>query len=123
MSLAATIKNFACPKCDALLGANAAGCLGCGTESRPAASPAASPDFTVAVTPAWAWIHDRRTMLFVLLAGVGALGLPLLWLSRAFRFPAKVGWSIVVTVETALLCWACWSSVQSALDAFGRLAR
>jgi hypothetical protein len=116
------IERFACPKCDAMLGTGSAECPNCGGENLTERPPA-SPDFVVAAPSRWAWIHDRRTMLFVLLAGIGALGLPLLWASRAFRVPGKIGWSIVVTIETALLCWACWASVESSLDAFRLLAR
>lgn len=44
-------------------------------------------------------------MLFLVTA---ALGLPLLWISRGFSPVAKVAWSLVVLLYTALLFWLVW---------------
>jgi hypothetical protein len=44
------------------------------------------------------------TLFFV----TAALGLPLLWISRAFSAPAKIIVSIVVLIYTVALLWAFW---------------
>lgn len=50
--------------------------------------------------------YDRPWIILVILFGVtAALGLPLLWYSRSFSRPAKVTWSVVVILYTALVLW------------------
>lgn len=62
-------------------------------------------------------------MLGLLFLVMAVLGLPLLWVSRAFSRPAKVGLTILVILYTALLAWLCWLAIQAAyhniLDALG----
>lgn len=50
-------------------------------------------------------LDNRWLILGTLVLAVGAAGLPLLWRSRAFSTPAKVGWSVVICVET-IVWWA-----------------
>ena len=38
----------------------------------------------------------------------GALGIPLIWLSRAFSRPVKTLLTVLVTVYTALILWLFW---------------
>jgi rRNA maturation protein Nop10 len=114
--MASTIQHIACHRCDAALAIQIDACPHCGAKTtieapRPAAAAAKDQ------AGKWDWIHRRRTVLFVLLCATGALGLPALWLSRAFSTQAKIIWSIIVTAETTLLVWLCYRSVQMAIDA------
>lgn len=51
---------------------------------------------------------NRWAVLACLFFVTGALGLPVLWLGRAFSTRMKVLLSIVVTLYTALLLWLFW---------------
>ncbi|MHB8969167.1 MAG: hypothetical protein ACYC3X_04370 [Pirellulaceae bacterium] len=61
-------------------------------------------------------VSARRASLadnpWAMLAGLflvtGALGLPLLWLGRAFSTPVKVLLSVLVTLYTAVILWLFW---------------
>lgn len=110
-AVALTIQQIACHRCDAALAVEVDVCPHCHARTKAEVSTADK----------WNWIHRRRTLLFVLLCATGALGLPALWLSRAFSLRAKIIWSIIVTVETALLVWICYGSVAMAIEACGPL--
>lgn len=67
-------------------------------------------------------LHKRWAILLLLFGVTGVLGLPLLWMSRAYRPFGKVILSIVVTIYTALLfllvyllLWHVWREAQSVL--------
>ena len=109
-----TIQHIACRRCDAVLAVEIDQCPECGANT---VANVPKPSATGTKTGNWDWIHRRRTLLFVLLCATGALGLPLLWMSRAFSTRAKLLWSIVVSAETALLVALCWLAVQMAIDA------
>ena len=47
-------------------------------------------------------------MLAGLFLVTGALGIPLLWLGRAFSTPMKVLLSVLVTLYTAVILWLFW---------------
>ena len=47
-------------------------------------------------------------MLACLFLVAGALGIPLLWLGRAFSTPMKVLLSVLVTLYTAAILWLFW---------------
>lgn len=47
-------------------------------------------------------------LLACLFCVTGALGIPLLWIGRAFSTPIKVLLSIVVILYTALVLWLFW---------------
>jgi cytochrome c biogenesis protein CcdA len=61
-------------------------------------------------------VDVRRTSLadnpWAMLVGLflvtGALGIPLLWLGRAFSTPVKVLLSVLVTLYTAAILWLFW---------------
>ena len=59
-------------------------------------------------------LHQRWVVLVLLFAVMGALGIPLLWMSRAFSTAAKSVLSVVVTVYTAGLVWIAWLAVSHA---------
>ncbi|QDU95410.1 hypothetical protein [Lignipirellula cremea] len=67
--------------------------------------------------------YDNAWLILGLLFGVtGALGLPVLWISRKFSPLMKVVWSVVVLAYTALLigvvCWIVawtWNRVVDSL--------
>lgn len=120
--MALSIQQIACHRCDAALALAADVCPHCDAKTivevpQPIAADAAASDDTAGK---WDWIHRRRTVLFVLLCATGVLGLPALWLSRAFSARAKLIWSIVVTIETALLAWICYSTVLTAIATIER---
>ncbi len=47
---------------------------------------------------------DSRWMVLAILFGVtGALGIPLLWVSKRFSLVERIFWSIVVTIYTLAL--------------------
>ena len=50
-------------------------------------------------------VHNRWAVLGMLFLALAALGLPLLWASRAFSRVAKVVLTIVVVGYTALIVW------------------
>jgi len=64
-------------------------------------------------------IDKPLVVLGLLFFVMAILGLPLLWMSRGFSTRAKIIWSLVVTLYTALLfavtalilVW-CWSQIQ-----------
>jgi hypothetical protein len=47
---------------------------------------------------------------------MAVLGLPLLWKSRAFGTPAKIGLSILVTLYTVALFWGVALIIQMAIQ-------
>ena len=52
---------------------------------------------------------DTPWFILVLLFGVAAaFGLPLLWYSRGFSWPAKIVLTVVVILYTALVLWLIW---------------
>lgn len=53
-------------------------------------------------------VDHRWAVLLILFGAMGALGLPLIWMSRAFTPLAKLVWSIVVIVYTVALIWGAW---------------
>jgi hypothetical protein len=53
-------------------------------------------------------VDNPWVVLTCLFLATGALGIPLLWVSRAFRTPAKVMLSVVVTLYTAFILWLFW---------------
>ena len=54
------------------------------------------------------WIDNPWVVLACLFLVFAILGIPLLWISKAFPTWAKVVLSIVVTVYTGLLFWGFW---------------
>lgn len=48
-------------------------------------------------------LESRAAVLGILFFVTGALGLPLLWLSSRFSWPARIFWAVVVTVYTVAL--------------------
>lgn len=63
----------------------------------------------VDLTSDWRTLADNRwAVLACLFFVTGALGLPLLWLGRAFSTWMKILLSLVVTIYTALLLWLFW---------------
>jgi hypothetical protein len=68
------------------------------------------------------WIDDPWMLLGTLFFITAALGLPLLWMSKAFSVRAKVFWSLAVVAWTALILalfglvmWWCYQQIQQAL--------
>ena len=53
-------------------------------------------------------VDNPWLMLAMLFLVTGALGLPLLWISRGFSAASKFVLSIVVLIYTAALLWAFW---------------
>lgn len=67
-------------------------------------------------------IDNPLVVLGLLFFVMAILGLPLLWMSRGFSVPAKIGWSIAVTIYTTaligctgmILTWT-WSRIVESL--------
>jgi hypothetical protein len=53
-------------------------------------------------------LHNRWALLACLFFATGALGIPLLWMGRAFSVPVKIVLTVVVILYTAALCWLFW---------------
>lgn len=69
-------------------------------DSQLAAPPATSRDKSSAKVS----MTDSRWMVLAILFGVtGALGIPLLWVSKRFSLVERIFWSIVVTIYTLAL--------------------
>jgi hypothetical protein len=59
------------------------------------------------VSPAWRRALDNPWLMLVMLFCVtAALGIPFLWLSRAFSTTAKSVLTVVVLLYTVLILWA-----------------
>jgi hypothetical protein len=62
-------------------------------------------------------------VLGLMFFAVGALGLPVLWRSRAFSWPSKVGLSLVVTLYSgamlAAVVWVIWKAALLFAPLFG----
>ncbi len=56
-------------------------------------------------------VHRRWFVLLMLFAGLGPLGLPLLWRSPEFRRSGKVLLTVAVAVLTVLVVWLLWWAV------------
>jgi hypothetical protein len=50
-------------------------------------------------------------VLACLFLAAGALGIPLIWVSRAFSKPVKVLLTVLVTAYTALMLWLIWLAI------------
>jgi hypothetical protein len=66
-------------------------------------------------------LTSRKTILLLLFCATGFLGLPLLWMSRAFTTTEKIVWSILNTLYTSALiaiaigvCYWCYRQFQNA---------
>jgi hypothetical protein len=66
-------------------------------------------------------LSSRKMILLTLFCVTGFLGLPLLWISRAFSIGEKVLWSVANTIYTLILigmvaavCYWCYLQFQSA---------
>ena len=69
-------------------------------------------------------ILDQRLPILIILFGVmGVLGLPLLWMSRAFRFETRIILSIVVVIYTCLLAFAAYFACSMAWEAYAEFIR
>ena len=54
----------------------------------------------------WEAAKKSRGLMLLMLFGVtAALGLPILWLSKAFSRNEKIVWSIIVSVYTVIILW------------------
>ena len=53
-------------------------------------------------------IQSRGAVLAVLFLVMGALGIPLLWMNKAFSNAERWFWAVVVTIYTALLIYIAW---------------
>jgi hypothetical protein len=79
--------------------------------------PAYAP---VSRSPWWREVVDNRWLMVAMLFFVtAALGLPLLWISRAFSTRAKITLTLAVLAWTALVFWVfflimawCWSQLR-----------
>jgi uncharacterized RDD family membrane protein YckC len=71
----------------------------------PTDKPATSPPPSSAARRA---LDNPWLMLLLLFLVTGALGLPLLWISRGFSTASKFVLSIVVVIYTVALLWAFW---------------
>ncbi len=65
-------------------------------------------------------LSSRLVVLLLLFGVLGVLGLPLLWISRAFSTREKVLWSLGVTLYTVILLglasaavWMAWQAIQA----------
>lgn len=68
------------------------------------------------------WIDKPWITLLILFGAMAALGLPLLWMSRGFRWWQKIFWTVVVMAYTVGLLagtwWICrwaWETIQASL--------
>jgi hypothetical protein len=65
----------------------------------------------VSPRPAQAWrdlLDNRQLILIMLFLVTAALGLPFLWLSRAFSPRSKIFLTFLVLAWTALIFWVFW---------------
>lgn len=53
-------------------------------------------------------IQSRGAVLAVLFLVMGALGIPLLWMNKAFSNAERWFWAVVVTIYTAILIYIAW---------------
>ena len=53
-------------------------------------------------------IQSRGAVLAVLFLVMGALGIPLLWMNKAFSNAERWFWAVVVSIYTALLIYIAW---------------
>lgn len=82
-----------------------------------------SDDVPAPAQPAWRNAVDNPWLVLALLFLVMAiLGLPILWMSRAFSTPMKVLLSVIVTLYTVALIgctgavlWWSWNTIQRSL--------
>jgi hypothetical protein len=75
-------------------------------QSIPHDKPSAS---NVPDSPMWRKTLDNPWLMLVLLFFVtAALGIPFLWMSRAFSTLAKLVLTVVVLLWTALILWLFW---------------
>lgn len=58
--------------------------------------------------PLDALLNNPWVVIAVLFLATGALGIPLIWVSRAFSWPVKILLTLLVTAYTCLLLWATW---------------
>ena len=90
------------------------------TPLTPPANSAARP---ARPSDQWRVLIDNPWILIAILFFVtAALGLPFLWMSRAFNVWAKIALTIAVLAWTALVFWVfflimawCWSQIEPAL--------
>lgn len=108
--------QFFCPRCSAEVAAAAPICPRCGAVLAPAGSPPAPAGERSNL------LDNPWMVLALLFLATGALGLPILWKSRAYSPGAKVLIGVAVTIYTVLLialaAWAvhwAWRAAQTAL--------
>ncbi|MFG0263224.1 MAG: hypothetical protein ACF788_12600, partial [Novipirellula sp. JB048] len=76
----------------------------------PSAARPSAADETGAATspPPSRLLESRGAVLATLFLVTGALGLPLLWMNKAFSNVERVFWAITVSLYTALLIYVVW---------------
>ena len=104
-----------CGRCATIIPPDAITCPACGAAipfksslemASITAASAASPNRSHA---SWsAALNNRCALVCTLFFVTAALGLPLLWMSRAFSRSAKVWLSIIVTLYTVFILWLFW---------------
>lgn len=57
-------------------------------------------------------LHSKLLVLGILFGVTGVLGLPLLWMSRAFSTQEKMVWSVINTIYTTTLVVGTWMIVR-----------
>ncbi|TWU24155.1 hypothetical protein Pla52o_20790 [Novipirellula galeiformis] len=84
-------------------------------EAKLSASPSAAGDVPVPPSPAATppfqqrrLLQSRGAVLATLFLVTGALGIPLLWMNKAFSNVERYFWALIVSLYTALLIYAAW---------------
>jgi hypothetical protein len=105
---ASFVDNYLCPKCSADVEAEAKVCKSCGAvisagDAPSSDSPAIKPDGSLR-----GLLHNRWAILGLLFLVMAALGIPVLWASRAFSTRTKILLTIAVSLYTILILWGFW---------------
>ncbi len=110
---ASFVESYLCPQCSAEVAADDKVCHCCGASMSTTVSPADASSIVNAnaVRPDGSLrglLHNRWAVLGLLFLAMAALGIPVLWASRAFSTRAKILLTIVVILYTILILWGFW---------------
>lgn len=105
-----SVTTFVCPACTAEVRAGARRCLRCGADLVMA--PGTGGEDAAGRQPSRGLVDTRWFVLLVTFGALAGFGLPLLWVSRGFSWPAKALWTVVILLYTALLLWLIWLMLQ-----------
>ncbi len=105
--------SLECQRCQAELTASTVRCPACGAATGLTANQVAAPipsqvPTAVVTSPARRLVDNPYAVLAAVFLAMAVLGIPLIWMCRAWSPPVKVLLTVLTLAYTALIFWMFW---------------